>query len=304
MSLWFWLACTPPDEAPQPQDNHSITESSTDSATDTSAPDSATDSDWVRQVDVYLEDFLVLETNQPAKVTDCTVQDCTDDDQDGLTDAWEQLALEAFHPLRILDEDEPALTDDTAVLADVGRVFLATDGQVRVFVMLGWSRDYGRCGVSAHNGDSERVALDVRLEGSRAVVQQVYTAAHEGTAIDHGTLVKDLSTLTVTAEPRWAVFPSEGKHATYPSVAICEGVSFVPCVDEDCAPDGVSDPTDYEVLPPVFNAGEPAHPLLTDLDSVGYPGDHAWSEQRFCGGLSREDSCSSPVAEKLLTDPF
>ena len=88
MSLWFWLACTPPDEAPQPQDNHSIAESSTDSATDTSAPDSATDSDWVRQVDVYLEDFLVLETNQPAKVTDCTVQDCTDDDQDGLTDAW------------------------------------------------------------------------------------------------------------------------------------------------------------------------------------------------------------------------
>jgi hypothetical protein len=178
--------------------------------------------------------------------------------------------------------------------------------RLRVFLMLGWSEDYGRCGVSAHQGDSERVALDVLLDGERAVVVGAYTAAHEGTALDHGQLVEggDLLGLSTSEEPRWQVWPSEGKHATYPSVAICEGVSVVPCLDEDCAPDNVDDPERYRILPDVWNAGEQASPRLTELSELGFPGDEAWVDQPFCGGGDRSGSCSSAVREKLLQDPF
>ena len=49
-----------------------------------------------------------------------------------------------------------------------------------------------------------------------------------------------------TAEPRWIVFPSADKHATYGSVEICEAISMIPCFDEDCGPDGVDDPAAFD----------------------------------------------------------
>lgn len=297
-----WLlvtGCPPPAEVPLDSRPESLVDSPTDSPQD-SQPQPF-EVEW----EVLLEDFVVLRGNLPAQVEDCLAlaeAPCADLDQDGLVDAWEDEVLRTYHPTRVLDEAEPAFNDDST-LVDVGRVAPLADG-VGVFIMLGWSVDYGRCGVSGHNGDSERVALKLHVEGDRAVVDAVYTAAHEGTALDHGRVVTDLSTLSVSAEPRWRVFVSEGKHATYSSVDICENVSFVPCVDEDCAPDGVNQALDYERLPEVHNAGEEEHPRLTALDGVGFPGDDAWADQPFCGGLDRGGSCSSAVREKLLVDPF
>lgn len=261
---------------------------------------------------------LALETALPPTIDACLELapdlGCEDADEDGLTDAWEDAVLDRLRPMRRMDEDESLFDDPTAVVADVGRVAAVGD-RYRLFVMLGYSRDYGSCGgFTGHNGDSERVVLDLAAwpaGGAGGVVMHgAYTAAHEGTINDHGqrftlgeldALVIDLD--PVSGEPRWVVFPSADKHATYASVDICEGVSVLPCIDEDCAPDGAADPTVFDLLPEAFNAGEEEAPRVDDLSVAGFPGDWAWADQPFCGGLGGS-GCSSAVREKLLIDPF
>jgi hypothetical protein len=257
-----------------------------------------------------------MHCNLPPAIEDCAAIEgapCEDLDEDGLADTWEDVALERLRPVRRLDETEPLIDDASAVLADVGRV-IASGDRFRVFVMLGYSEDYGSCGFTAHSGDSERVALDLEpwTDGGAGgvIVVGAYTAAHENTTNDHGRVFTgaDLQELVFdldpqTREPRWVVFPSSAKHATYASVEICEGISIVPCIDEDCGPDGVDDPALFDRLPMVVNAGEEAAPRVTDLAIVGFPGDDAWAEQDFCGGQGGT-GCSAPVREKLLVDPF
>ena len=77
-----------------------------------------------------------------------------------------------------------------------------------------------------------------------------------------------------------------------------------PGLDEDCEPDGVDEPRDFERLPAIVNAGEEDAPLLSDLSESGFPDEDAWLDQPFCGGQGRDTSCSSSVRQKLLEDPF
>ena len=260
---------------------------------------------------------LVLRVNLPYDAAACAAlpfeAPCDDADGDGLSDLWEQAALERLRPIQRLDEQEPLVGDANAVLGDVGRV-APSGNRVHVFIMLGYSRDYGSCGFTAHNGDSERVALELEpLAGGGpgdVRVKQAYTAAHEGTISDHGRVFADAGLLElvhdtdpVFLEPRWVVYPSQSKHGTYATIAICEGISIIPCFDEDCAPDGVPNPQDFDRLPPVVNAGEEALPFVTDLTAIGFPGDDAWAAQDFCGGLGG-GTCSAPVRDKLLASPF
>ncbi len=233
-------------------------------------------------------------------------------DLDGLDDQWEQAVLEAARPAVRLSDDEPHLTDDDAVLAQVGRVELVALApvEVRVYVMLGYSEDYGSCGLTAHHGDSERVALVLRGDaddgaGNDMWVTQAYTAAHEGTATDHGRVYVDealdteLVYAVVDGATRWVVAASEAKHATYGNATLCADAFFIPCLVETCAPDDGG----VVLLPPVINAGEPDAPLVTDLGPLGFAGDDAWADQPFCGGTPM-GGCSSPVREKLLNNPF
>jgi len=262
---------------------------------------------------------LILRVNLPIDAARCAAlgegRPCDDLDLDGITDAWENAALDRLRPIQRFDEDESLVnTDLAAVLGDVGRVAPAGD-LVHVLIMLGYSKDYGSCGgFSGHNGDSERVGLELqRIERAGAGdvrVKQAYTAAHEGTANDHSRVFSgtDVALLVhdndpATGEPRWVVFPSSDKHGTYATIDICEGISFVPCFDEDCGPDSVPDASLYDRLPPFVNAGEEAMPLVTDLTGVGFPGDDAWAVKDFCGGLGGT-SCSDDVRNKLLPSPF
>ena len=250
---------------------------------------------------------LALECNLPPLIGDCPTT-CEDLDEDGLTDAWEEIVIDRFRPLRRLDEAESYTNDDDATVGDVGRVAVGPVDGYRVFVMLGWSHDYGSCGgFTAHNGDSERIALDLEPypDGGPGgvIVRGAYTAAHEGSINDSGRTFTgdDLGLLqfdadTETAEPRWVVFPSADKHATYGSIEICENISKLPCVDEDCA-------EGEDLLPDFVHAGEDDARIVDDLTDIGFPGDFAWTDQDFCGGQGGL-ICSSPVREKLLVDPF
>jgi hypothetical protein len=269
---------------------------------------------------------IMLETDLPALAGDCIAEkrptfQCEDLDRDGLADAWEAVVLDRLRPLMRFDEDEQLFDDAGSVLADVARVALIEEKPLhaRAFIMLGYSRDYGSSclGVTAHNGDSERVALDLvkpqaGLPGTVEVVG-AYTAAHEGSSEDRSRVFtgQDLGsklryvTDPESGEPRWIVYPSQNKHGTYANKDICEDASSVPCVQEDCAPDGVDNPMDFDMLPPIVNAGEDAQRLVIDLADVGFPGDDAWAKQNFCGGGGGDRAdCSSSVRSKLLNDPY
>jgi hypothetical protein len=262
-------------------------------------------------------EVLSLETNLPRLFEACTAiagAPCEDADGDGLTDAWEDLVLLRMRPFVRLDEAEQLVGDDGFVLGVVGRVTPVGD-RLHVYMMLGYEYDFGSCGgITSHNGDSERVALELTpIPDSAGDVQvsQAYTAAHENTVTDHSMLfaTAELGTLThetdpVFGEPRWVVFASADKHATYATAAICEGISpGVPCADEDCAPDNVANVTPYTRLFPDLTAGGPEMPMATDLAAVGFAGEDAWADQDFCGGLGGS-GCSASVREKLTTNPF
>lgn len=289
------------------------------SSTTTGAAGSTTSESAALQMYTLLagDGRLGIHANLSPSIDDCDpgIVDapCEDLDEDGLVDTWEDEVLQLLHPIRRMDEEESLLDDADAVVADVGRVSVGGPGYV-VYIMLGYSRDYGSCAVTSHNGDSERVALQLEAwpdEGPGGVlVYAAYTAAHEGSVNDHGRVFagSEVADLVVdddpqTADPRWVVFPSANKHATYASIDICEGISVVPCFDEDCAPDDVPDPEAYDLLPSVHNAGELEARRLDDLGDIGFPGDSAWADQDFCGGLGGSD-CSSSVRSKLLEDPF
>ena len=268
-------------------------------------------------VDLF-EGALRLQTNQPILTLDCQQLawdglNCSDVDLDGLTDAWEDLAIQYLRPILLLDEAEPYLSDMTGHFAQILRVTREMDS-IDVYSVLAWSRDYGRCFVSSHNGDSERVVIRLQFdaETNAAWYSQAYTAAHEGELTDAGQIWSDVSLLTYVTEPttgypRWVVYPSEAKHATFGSIDDCENVSFIPCLDEDCAPDNVSSMDLWQdgwyLDGPFVNVGEKNQQRMNELSAVGYPGEYAWEDQDFCGSLART-TCSSSIREKLSTIPF
>ena len=319
--LLFLLSCqsTPADtgvpaESPQTADTSADAE---EHGADTSEPEDTRDP---FMLEAWTEDTspgLQLYTNLPPAPGDCALlrdAPCADLDSDGLVDAWEGVVLERLRPLVMLDEDEPLLVDPGGLLIHVARIWPITAEEVRVMIVLAYSEDNGRCGLTAHPGDSERVALTLTLHSGSAWVTEAYTAAHEGELNDQSTLyagedIRQMETTTdpTTGEPRWLVYASEGKHATYASTEHCEEVSIIPCLEEDCAPDGVSDKARYSVLGAhALNAGEEAHPLADDLAEFGMTGERIWADQPFCGGLGRahEADCSSGLLEKMRTDPL
>ncbi len=259
---------------------------------------------------------VALRTELPFDAAACEALDaglpCFDDDADGLADVWEQAVLDLLAPQLEFDEDEPMHGDASAVFAGVGRVAPARDeGRIRAYFMLGYSQDYGACLVDAHDGDSERVVLDLEpISGAGAGdvgVVRAYTAAHENTLDDQGQVFSESEVAQLEfpedeqGVPRWKVWASEAKHATYPSVRACESVSSVPCVEEDCAADGRPP---VILVPAMVNAGEENARLIDALGPIGFPGELAWGDQDFCGGLRPSLVCAAPVREKLLADPF
>ena len=282
-------------------------------------PDASTTGDggaaFVLEVHTALEGgVLMLRTNLPARDVACAALSasgapCGDVDLDGLTDAWEDVALDRLRPLLRFDEGESFEDDAAAHVADIGRVAPGPGDPLEavVIVVQAYSIDYGSCGLTGHDGDPERVALHVTAVAGGGpgdvAVTAAYTAAHEGTASDHGRMFAgaDLAMLVHAdvapgGEPRWVVFPSRNKHATYATVDICENISPFPCFDEDC--DGGGD-----LLPDVINAGEDGARRVEDLTGIGFPSEDAWADQPFCGGID-STSCSATVREKLLSDPF
>jgi hypothetical protein len=261
---------------------------------------------------------LELTTSLPRAAADCAAELsaalCADRDRDGLTDEWEDLALDRFRPFVRIDAGDPLHIDADGRVGSVGRVAPVAGGaggpRIRLFLVLGYSRDYGRCTFDDHLGDSERVVLELEpVPGDAGAVRlaAAFTAAHEGTSQDSSSLFRgeELSALEyardpLTGELRWAVYSSRSKHATYAGPDLCEAQdSWLFCGDEDCASGRSIDPPN-ELLLPVVNAGEEDARLVGELMD-----EPVWEDVPFCGGLGHgRGSCASPLREKLLIDPF
>src|SRR5262249_25778017 len=152
----------------------------------------------------------------PARAADCAAAGwpaawCADAGGDGLADGGGGAAAVHLDPAGRLHPDDGTLYDPAGAGGAAGRGAPRAPGDhVRVYIMLGYNMDYGRCGVGGHHGDSERVALDLVLAPGAAEVVGVYTAAHEYSRIDHGARIdlggmRELSFMDDprTGAPRW-----------------------------------------------------------------------------------------------------
>jgi hypothetical protein len=250
---------------------------------------------------------------------------CKDVDGDGLNDEWEDAVLAKLTPLVTFDEDEPMMKGDNRdAFAAIGRVFPSGD-RVVVSVLILYAKDYGApnpvCfGASSHSGDAERAALELEITGGgNAVSRAAYTTGHEGTPEDQTTIVRDGEQKRLEdVNGRWRVYSSQGKHATYMSKEHCESARLSTllhrfCASEDCAPDKMSDEakTRFTRAPKVLNVGELDAPRAEneDLGRLGFEGVRAWSDERFCGGITglsdgERAKCPDALKAKLPKNPF
>ena len=238
----------------------------------------------------------LLSSEAPVRVEDCETKECDDQDNDGLTDEWENAVADHLRPIVEFDTDEPMFVDRAAMVTSGARVFTVGD-EIRVVILLIYRRDYGRCGVASHRGDVERVAFRLRQTGpSETEVVAVFTAGHEGTSFDSSRVFAademntlDLSPDSVTGQTRWRVWASEGKHATYASRSACEENSSLVCAQEDCG----GGPA---LLVPTVNLGEPGSWLVPEIFGQ-------YLDEPFCGGRNGHGRCVDPIMSKL-GDPF
>jgi hypothetical protein len=248
---------------------------------------------------------------------------CKDDDRDGLNDAWEDAVLAKITPFVTFDEEEPLMQKGNHdSFGAIGRVFPFGD-RIVVSVLFLYTKDYGAqnplCFHSHnHAGDVERAALELKLTGgSNAISVAAYTTAHEGTEDDQTTIVDGIGQkLLEDIGGHWRVYSAQNKHGTYMSKAHCENARLATwlhrfCASEDCAPDNMpeAEKARFTVLPKVLNVGELGAPRNDDLTSIGFPGEHAWGADRFCGGLkglSADDikQCPDALKDKLPKNPF
>jgi hypothetical protein len=253
---------------------------------------------------------------------------CKDVDHDGLNDEWEDAVLAKLTPLVTFDEDEPMMKGDNKdAFAAIGRVFPSPGSHDRVVVsvLILYAKDYGAPNpicfhAKSHSGDAERAALELEITGGgNAISRAAYTTGHEGTEDDQTTIVRDGEQKRLEdVGGRWRVYSSQGKHATYMSKEHCESArlsSFLHrfCASEDCAPDDMNDDdkSRFTRAPKVLNVGELDAPRADndDLGRLGFAGVRAWSDERFCGGvtgLSDEEraECPDPLKAKLPKNPF
>jgi len=262
-----------------------------------------------------------------------------DSDGDGIVQEWEDKAMEYVNPNFELDEDEDWLTHPEHHVVNFVRIFPYPSKNNRQYLLftycVTWSRDYGRAGFAGHNGDVERVIMAWKItdpEEKNLQLKKVFTSAHGGDndhsavwdardrscftcGIDNWPVDEEMCGKLVFEENILKLQVSEDKHAIYPTVSCCEGVTLTYAVAgfvmEDCG-GGVT--KQFEC----YNAGEPGNHLIDDLDDPSswkglseskrnslinlFPNEQVWSgnknhPDKFCGALG----CSEESMKGLVS---
>jgi hypothetical protein len=271
-----------------------------------------------------------------------------DEDGDGLWDAWEYTAVNELNPYIEIDEDEPWLDNKNDNVVNFTRVTLMGDTQlgepqwVLIFNAITWTQDYGRDLTNKHTGDVELIVTAWQvITPDTLTLEWVYTSAHSDITLHEGVwsawenscntgIVSIGSDETLCADlqftnNRLMIWTSQGKHAMYPTVDVCEDVNLVGSVGEDCGWD--SDKGSGEYLFSVVDTGEPepgGH-RIDDVSNwfpiiefppdilIAFPwaklnqGEFIWNDPdgQFCGGLlcNLYDVSPDYIGSKLIEVP-
>ncbi len=252
-----------------------------------------------------------------------------DIDKDGINQVWEDAAMNAVNPYFELDEGEEWLNNQsTDKVVNFVRVTpypnVNNHEYILFYYCIAWSRDYGRKGVLGHDGDPELVILAWKvIDDKNLELAWVFTSAHGGTDSDHsgvwGAEGEWCNTGKVAYGPDEEIcaslefnnnvlklYPSEDKHATYPTKECGESVAIAfnlgVYVGEDCGSDG------KEIWQfHCYNAGEPNAHLMDDISDI-FPNERIWSgniadSSKFAGGLECNDDCPDNIGKKLTELP-
>lgn len=250
----------------------------------------------------------------PMWMRDCRGAACIDRDGDGLSDAWENVALQQLRPRLLLDADDRVFDGGDPVRLLSSIVPLRRDGRDHVLFahVVTFVRDFGPPGLPrlvahGHAGDTEAfgMAFEVQPDGA---LKWVASVAKGHTCLTcksswhwHG---QDFDTDGV---PLLTV--EEDKHGLWQRRSACQAEAGFDCE------------ADRALRPVAINAGD-AHvggaaalvDVFDDVDPKGphaelagaYPGEALWSSGRarlpgrFCGG--KKKGCTKLRSARLPGD--
>ncbi len=256
--------------------------------------------------------------NIPIYASDCRFAICTDLDQDGLLDLWEEMALQQLSPIAELDENEEMIERwrYRKLIQESGGLdpFVEPINKLNLFTRITpvssketgeeyilflnsvtFTRDYGSpiFDLDPHTGDTERLKIAWKVDEDRDEIflDRLWTRGHKKNRPKKFTPIE--SELEDIELERGLVrfYIEEDKHGTWPSKNSCESKSRRPY---DCGWDAENDlsldpnGTDGIFRPDSYNVGEPygglpgkyGWALIDDLTAYGFPGEAIWSEKR------------------------
>lgn len=192
-----------------------------------------------------------------------------DDDGDGLADDVELQLARDYLPYLSLDPE-----DGCPLSGLVARVREHPADPTKILIVYShlFQRD---CGLAGHVGDNEAfgIAIDPSLPAPAGILA-IRTASHQNTPCER---ISECSTCATDSRPRcdlatgWPVlYASKGKHGQYATMDRCSllGTCFDQCTLATA-----------RTLPPIVNAGEPDHHLVTDLTAQGFITEaNGWTE--------------------------
>ena len=195
-----------------------------------------------------------------AAVVDASV---TDNDGDGLDDAYELELANAYLPFVSLDPADGCPLSGLLVRV---RPHPADPTKISIFYDHLFQRD---CGLNGHIGDNEGfgIAIDPTVPAPAGILA-IKSASHQNTPCERITECStcgdsrpacDLAPIGGTMWP--VLYASKGKHGQYSRKSTCS--TFGTCLDS-CSLAATAK------RPPIANAGEPGHPLVTDLTADGF----------------------------------
>lgn len=250
----------------------------------------------------------------PLRMRDCRGPACFDRDGDGLSDLWENVALEQLRPRLLLDADDSVFGTDDALRVLSSIVPLRRDGRDYVLFahVVTFARDFGPPGLPkllarGHAGDTEAfgMAFSVQPDGELRWVASV-AKGHACVGCKsswhwHG---QDFDTDGV---PLLSV--EEDKHGLWQRRSACQHESVF-----DCEADRVLRPVAVNVGDARVGGAAALVDVLDDVDPKGphatlagaFPGEALWSggrarvPGRFCGG--RRKGCTKTRSARLPGD--
>ena len=195
-----------------------------------------------------------------------------DDDLDGLDDALEtQLAID-YMPFVSLDPSDGCTLDGMLVRV---RPHPADATKVQIIYDHLFQTD---CGLGGHVGDDEvfGVTIDPAVPAPAGILA-IKAVSHQNTPCERDTEcatcgdARPACDLAADGDAMWpVVYASKDKHGQYATIGQCPFLGT--CLDQ-CTLNV------HRVRPIVVNAGEPDHPLVTDLTAQGFvTAANGWTE--------------------------